>query len=72
MAIKNKSDIKKQEIDLSGPHGNAFYILGQVKSLSKQLDLDANKIMAEMQSGDYENLIDVFDSYFGDYVDLVR
>ena len=74
MAIKNKSDIiiPKQEIDLSGPQGNAFYLLGQVSKLAKDLQLDGNKIIKEMKDGDYENLITVFDKYFGDYIDLVR
>jgi len=42
------------EIDLTGPQGNAFYLLGTAKNLAKQLDLDGNKIMDEMMSGDYE------------------
>ena len=57
-------------VDISGPDGNAFVILGIAKSLSKQLELDAMVIMDEMQAGDYENLLDVFDDYFGDYVQL--
>jgi len=31
--------------------------MGMVKKLSNQLDLDGNKILKEMMSGDYENLI---------------
>jgi hypothetical protein len=34
--------------------------------------LDSNKIREEMMSGDYENLVKVFDSYFGDFVILYR
>jgi len=59
-------------IDLSGPGGNAFAIMGNAKSYAKQLGLDGDAIVAEMQQGDYENLLTVFDSYFGDYVDLYR
>lgn len=66
---KDKSQIV---IDLTGPQGNAFYLLGQVRSLAKTLDLDAKKIQDEMTSGDYENLVEVFDSYFGEYVILER
>lgn len=66
---KNKSKI---EIDLTGPQGNAFYLLGVANDLSKQLRLDKNQIRSEMQSGDYENLLRVFDKYFGDFVILYR
>jgi hypothetical protein len=59
-------------IDLTGPEGNAFCLMGYAKKLSRQLDLDGNKVVEEMKSGDYENLIKVFDSYFGDFVILER
>lgn len=59
-------------IDLTGPKGNAYYLLGTAKSLAKQLGLDADRINIEMTSGDYENLIQTFDKYFGDYVVLER
>ena len=60
------------EIDLTGPQGNAYYLLGTAKNLAKQLDFDSNKILNEMQSGDYENLIQVFDKHFGMLVTLYR
>lgn len=60
------------EIDLTGPQGNAFYLLGTAKNLAKQLDLDGKKIMDEMMSGDYENLLQVFDKNFGMFVTLYR
>ena len=60
------------EINLSGPQGNAFFLLGTAKNLAKQLELDGSKIQAEMMAGDYENLLQVFDSYFGDFVTLYR
>lgn len=65
----------KHSIDLSGPEGNAFVLLGYVQNLGKQLSWDSDRIRAvqqEMQSGDYENLLSVFDREFGDYVDLYR
>ena len=70
--IKNKSDIKKQEIDLSGPEGNSFVLLSYAKSFSKQLGLNFEEIAKEMKSSNYENLITVFDKYFGEFVDLVK
>jgi len=57
-------------IDLSGPQGNAYALLGIAKRLAKQLNLDYNKIQKEMTSSDYTNLVDIFKQYFGNYVDI--
>jgi hypothetical protein len=59
-------------IDLTGPDGNAFALMGYAKQFAKQLGLDYKTITNEMMRGDYENLLQVFDSYFGDYVILER
>lgn len=59
-------------IDLNGPDGNAFVLLGKAKQFARQLGLDGNAITNEMMSGDYENLIEVFDREFGDFVILER
>jgi hypothetical protein len=76
MAIKKKTErYEKMVIDLTGPDGNAFALLGIASRLGKQLELDKEqqeKIRIEMMSSDYENLIKVFDENFGDYVDLER
>ena len=61
---------KQREIDLSGPEGNAFCIMGYAQRWGKQLGLDTELILAEMQSGDYDNLIKVFDDHFGEYVTI--
>ena len=73
MAIlhKKRKNIEKIEIDLNGPHGNAFYLLGLAKDLSKLLGLDFDKIRKEMTLSNYDNLIKVFDKHFGNYVDLI-
>ena len=70
--IKKKVDIGKIEIDLTGPQGNAYYILGVAKNLCKQVGVDFKPIMDEMTSGDYENLIEVFDKKFGSVVTMYR
>ena len=72
MAIVSKPQTNGIEIDLTGPQGNAFYLLGTAKNLAKQLGLDGNQIMEEMKSGDYENLLQVFDKNFGSVVTLYR
>ena len=72
MAILEKPKTKGITIDLTGPQGNAFYLLGTANNLAKQLDLNGVEIMNEMKSGDYENLINVFDKNFGMFVTLYR
>tara|TARA_R110000765_G_scaffold172192_1_gene277000 strand:+ start:398 stop:625 length:228 start_codon:yes stop_codon:yes gene_type:complete len=75
MAILSKDTYRKRVIDLTGPDGNAFYILGTAMNLCKQIDLSSSRtesILDEMKSSDYENLIKVFDKYFGKLVDLER
>ena len=59
-------------IDLTGPDGNAFALMGLANKLAKQLGLDSEIIINDMTSSDYENLLEVFDSNFGDYVILER
>ena len=70
--IREKMDSGPIVIDLTGPDGNAFAMMGYARKLARQLDIDSNKVIGEMMSGNYENLITVFDSYFGDYVILER
>ena len=71
--IKKKEEKRGPiEIDLTGPDGNAFVLLGYAKNFARQLDLDFDEIREEMTSGDYENLLEVFDSYFGSFVTLYR
>lgn len=74
MAIKDASELRrgKQKIDLTGPQGNAFFLMGTAQSLARQLNRDADAIIVRMKSGDYENLVKVFDEEFGEFVDLYR
>ena len=70
--IRKKQLQRERVVDLTGPQGNAFYLLGLEGTLSKQLGLNADKITNEMKSSDYEALLKTFDKYFGDYVILER
>ena len=63
---------KKLEIDLTGPQGNAFFILGTAKNLAKQLGKDWEDINKRMTAGDYENLLKVFEEEFGSFVIMYR
>jgi len=66
------SEDKPQErvLDLRGPEGNAFCILGLASDWSKQLGLDTDEILKEMQSSDYKNLVLTFDKYFGSFITI--
>lgn len=74
MTIRKKVPNREIEIviDLTGPEGNAFVLLGYAHDYAKQLGLDGHVISEEMMSGDYEHLIETFDKYFGTFVTLER
>ncbi len=72
MAIKKKSSKRKQVIDLTGPQGNAFFLIGTAQRICKMIGKDPAPVLADMKSGDYEHLIQVFDREFGSYIDLER
>ena len=59
-------------IDLTGPDGNAFALMGYASKFCRSSGLDKNVVLKEMMAGDYENLLKVFDGYFGDFVILER
>jgi hypothetical protein len=70
--IRKKQQSKYEIIDLTGPQGNAHYLMGRAIVLSKQLGIDSDSIIQNMKSGDYDNLIKVFDKHFGSFVVLER
>lgn len=59
-------------IDLSGPEGNAFALMGHAKTLAKQLDKDPDAIVKDMQYSDYDHLLDVFEREFGSIITLLN
>ena len=59
-------------IDLTGPDGNAYALMAYAKRFATQLGYDHKMIIGKMTSGDYEHLLEVFDSYFGKFVILER
>ena len=70
--IKQKPQNNGIEIDLTGPQGNAYFLMGTATNLCKQLGYDSKPVLDDMKSGDYENLLNVFDTHFGDFVTLYR
>lgn len=71
MAIVNAKPTRKIRINLAGPDGNAFALMGYANRFSKQLGYDGSAITREMMAGDYEHLVQTFDKHFGAVVDLV-
>jgi hypothetical protein len=69
--IKNKKNTGI-EIDLTGPQGNAFFLLGTAVNLARQLGMSSEKICEEMKGGDYEHLVNTFDRHFGHFVTLYK
>lgn len=66
---------EKQIIDISGPHGNAYYLLGAAAVFGQKLGYSLSEIDAlidDMKSGDYDNLIGVFETHFSDHVQLTK
>jgi hypothetical protein len=75
MIVNSRPKKSKIEIDLKGPNGNAFILLGLVESLGKQLSFPKeviSDIKKVMMMGSYEDLIKTFDIWFGDHVILYR
>lgn len=75
--IVNRSDIEPRqiEIDLAGPEGNAFVLLGMAENFAKQLgydELETSDLLTNMQSADYNHLVNVFDNAFGSFVTLIK
>jgi hypothetical protein len=73
--IRKKQKLDKIIIDLDGSEGNAYNLMGVAKNLMRRLGFgDENPlvkaVLKEMTSGDYNNLVKVFDKHFGDMVIL--
>ena len=70
--IRTKKPKPEIIIDLTGPEGNAFTLMGMAVNFARQLGKDGKAIREEMMAGDYEHLLSVFDREFGHFVILER
>lgn len=71
--MKRSSVPQKILVNLDGPDGNAFYLIGLARQLcktAKHLNLDGDAVEAEMREGDYIRLLLTFEKYFGQIVAL--
>ena len=65
----------KVEVNLNGPDGSAVALMRKAKYLGVKLDLskdEIDNIVKEMMSGDYDNLVEVFITNFGQLVRVVK
>jgi hypothetical protein len=72
MMKRKKERRGKTEVDLTGPDGNAFVLMGMAAGWARQLGKEWKPIQAEMMSGDYEHLLAVLEREFGKYVIFYR
>ncbi len=77
--ILEKKESGMIEIDLTGPDGNVFNLLAKAKRLTKLLNdrreneyLVWNDIKDDMQSGDYDHAVEVFEEHFGHIVIMYK
>jgi hypothetical protein len=61
-------------IDLQGPQGNAFALMAIAEDWLRQMDRrdEFREMQTEMMSGDYGNLLKVFQSKFGSLVEFIN
>lgn len=72
--IKNsvELDTHRTLIDLDGPQGNAFFLLGIARRAATEMEgaAYAGKVCEKMMAGDYANLLKVFLEEFGEVYTL--
>lgn len=59
-------------IDLAGPDGNAYALMGYAQSYARQLNKDGEAITTEMMASDYIALLAVFEREFGSVITLIN
>jgi len=67
-----KREIRIPTIDLTGPDGNVFFLIGTAKRWARQLKgfFDGDEIVKDMMRSDYTHAVAVFEVNFGDYCKL--
>lgn len=73
--MTNKKIDRPLVIDLNGPSGNAFVLVGIACTLAKKLgysDAETEELVHKMISSDYETLVNNFEKQFGSFVTLIR
>jgi hypothetical protein len=74
MAIITPPKEQRKQIDLRGPDGNVFVLIGTGIRWMQQLGHSKEEIEAfkkEMMSSDYTHAVQTFDNHFGRLCDLI-
>ena len=69
--IRKKEPTSTIVLDLDGPEGNVFNIIGTATMLGRNCGYkedDIKTMVEEMKSGDYINALTVFNKNFGSFV----
>jgi hypothetical protein len=76
---KSEKEIRQIEIDLTGPDGNVFHLMGVAKTIGQLLNqrrgaeyLDIPALLTDMLSNDYEHAINVMEKNFGHMIIMYR
>ena len=62
-------------VDLSGPQGNAYALMGVARSIGRELNRPYNEIKeveTKMMSGDYDNLVKVLFLEYGEFIQFKK
>ena len=62
-------------VDLSGPQGNAYALMGIARSIGRQLNRPYNEIKeieTKMMSRDYDHLVKVLFLEYGDFIQFKK
>ena len=75
--IRSKSEMSERgiEIDLTGPEGNAYVLLGYANRFARQLGYSDHQrlcLLDNMRLTTYDMLVEIFDREFGHFVTLWR
>ena len=65
----------KMIVDLSGPQGNAYALMGVARSIGRELNRPYNEIKdveTRMMSGNYNDLVKVLYLEYGDFIQFVK
>lgn len=73
MALINKKKSDRISIDLTGPDGNVFNLLGIANRIAKKMEMSTEgrkEILDQMMHSDYTNAVAIFEINFGFICDL--
>ena len=72
MITNTRPPVGNLSIDLRGPKGNAFALMGITKDILRQLGKDPEPVLNKMMEGDYEELLQVMEKEVGEFVIMHR